>query len=232
MRLSNHRHLAVLGMSATLATVQAAETAPVGHHGAANQHMQSLGFDTLVRRFETGDHGDRDTWQKPDAVIAALGDIRGKTVMDLGSGTGYFSLRLAAAGARVIAADVDPRFQQYIQDRLTRERPAPPGVVVTRHLSYESPGLAPAEADRVLMVDVYHHIEQREDYLPLLRGGLKPDGVLVIVDFKKEPTPDGPPLAMRLTPDEIRRELVAAGFRDIAIDTALLPYQYLIKAHP
>jgi len=110
--------------------------------------------------------------------------------------------------------------------------PTAPGRVVTRHLDYDSPGLAPGEADRVLVVDVYHHIEQRERYLPLLRKGLKPGGELAIVDFKKEPTPDGPPLAMRLTPDEIRRELVAAGFRDIAIDTTLLPYQYLIKAHP
>ena len=232
MPLPNHLYLAFMGMSATLATVQAAETAPVGHHGAANQHMQSMDFDTLVRRFETGEHGDRDTWQKPDAVIAALGDIQGKTVMDLGAGTGYFSLRLAAAGANVIAADVDPRFQKYIQERLTREKPAAPGTVVTRHLGYDSPGLAQGEADRVLMVDVYHHIEQREDYLPLLRGGLKPSGELIIVDFKKEPTPDGPPPAMRLSPEEIRRELVAAGFRDIAIDTALLPYQYVIKAHP
>jgi len=219
-------------MSATLAAAHAAESAPAGHHGAANQHMQSMDFDTLVKRFETGEHGDRDRWQKPAAVVAALGDIQGKTVMDLGAGTGYFSFRLAAAGANVIAADVDPRFQKFIQDRLSREKPAAPGRVVTRVLSYDSPGLALGEADRVLMVDVYHHIEQRAHYLPLLRGGLKPGGELVIVDFKKESTPDGPPLAMRLTPDEIRRELVAAGFRDIAIDTTLLPYQYLIKAHP
>jgi len=232
MSLPNYRYLAILSMTATLATVHAAETAPAGHHGAANQHMQSMDFDTLVRRFETGEHGDRDRWQKPAAVVAALGDIQGKTVMDLGSGTGYFSLRLAAAGANVIAADVDPRFQKYIQERLIREMPTAPGRVVTRHLDYDSPGLAPGEADRVLVVDVYHHIEQRERYLPLLRKGLKPGGELAIVDFKKEPTPDGPPLAMRLTPDEIRRELVAAGFRDIAIDTTLLPYQYLIKAHP
>ena len=232
MSLPNYRYLAVLGMAATLATAHAAETAPARHHGAANQHMQSMDFETLVRRFETGEHGDRDTWQKPDAVIAALGDIRGKTVADLGAGTGYFSFRLAAAGARVIAADVDPRFQKYIQDRLSREKPAAPVVLVTRLLAYDTPDLAEGEADRVLMVDVYHHIEQRERYLPLLRGGLKPGGELVIVDFKKESTPDGPPLAMRLTPDEIRRELVAAGFRDITIDTTLLPYQYLIKAHP
>ena len=232
MPLPNHLYLVVLGMSATLAAAHAAESAPAGHHGAANQHMQSMDFDTLVKRFETGEHGDRDRWQKPAAVVAALGDIQGKTVMDLGAGTGYFSFRLAAAGANVIAADVDPRFQKYIQDRLSREMPAAPGRVVTRDLSYDSPGLAQGEADRVLMVDVYHHIEQREHYLPLLRGGLKPGGELVIVDFKQEPTPDGPPPAMRLSPDEIRRELVAAGFRDIAIDTALLPYQYLIKAHP
>jgi 2-polyprenyl-3-methyl-5-hydroxy-6-metoxy-1,4-benzoquinol methylase len=190
--------------------------------------MQAMDFDTLVARFESP---DRAAWQKPEAVIAALGDLKDKTVMDLGAGTGYFSFRLAAAGARVIAADVDPRFQKYIEQRLATDKPAN-GTVVTRQLAYDSPGLAKAEADRVLIVDVFHHIEQRADYLRKLRDGLKADGELVIVDFKKTPTPEGPPVGMRIDPAQVASELAAAGFKDITSDNALLPYQYLIKARP
>jgi cyclopropane fatty-acyl-phospholipid synthase-like methyltransferase len=191
--------------------------------------MQMMGFDTLVARFESP---ERAAWQKPEMVLAALGDIKGKTLIDIGAGTGYFSFRAAAAGAHVIAADVDPRFQHYIEQRLAKEPPAAPGSVVTRKLAFDSPGLAEAEADRVLMVDVFHHIEGRDAYLRKVREGLKPDGQLLVVDFKKVPTPEGPPLEMRLEPKQIEQELATAGFRDITVDTATLPYQYLISARP
>jgi cyclopropane fatty-acyl-phospholipid synthase-like methyltransferase len=191
--------------------------------------MQMMGFDTLVARFESP---ERAAWQKPEAVLAALGDIKGKTLIDIGAGTGYFSVRAAGAGARVIAADVDPRFQHYIEQRLAKEPPAAPGSVVTRKLAFDSPGLAKAEADRVLMVDVFHHIEGRDAYLRKVREGLKPDGQLLVVDFKKVPTPEGPPVEMRLEAKQVEQELATAGFRDITVDTATLPYQYLISARP
>ena len=84
-----------------------------GHHGPADAHMNQASFDS-VARFEDP---ARETWQRPDAVIAALGPLEGKTVADLGAGTGYFSVRLAQAGARVLAVDVDPRFLDYIARR-------------------------------------------------------------------------------------------------------------------
>ena len=81
-----------------------------GHdHNRSNEHMNRRSFEDLVANFESE---DRAAWQKPGSVIALLGDLQGKTVLDIGSGTGYFSFRLADKGARVVAADVDKRFQQ------------------------------------------------------------------------------------------------------------------------
>ena len=86
------------------------------HHGAndANQHMHRRSFEELVKSFE---NEDRSAWQKPDEVIALLGDLNGKTVMDIGAGSGYFTFRMAAKGARVIAADVDQRFLDFITEK-------------------------------------------------------------------------------------------------------------------
>jgi 2-polyprenyl-3-methyl-5-hydroxy-6-metoxy-1,4-benzoquinol methylase len=195
-------------------------------HGQANAHMNSMGFDQLVARFEAP---GREQWQKPEAVIESLGGLNGKTVVEIGSGTGYFSFRLAEAGAHVIAADVDRRFLDYVERRKT-ERKLGDDKIITRLIPYDSPQLLEKEADLVLLVDVYHHIEDRENYFKQVRAGIKPDGKLVIVDFKMIETSDGPPLAMRISPMQVQAELTAVGFSRFKLDRDMLPFQYILTA--
>ena len=102
----------VCALLSGMTAVAAAQNAAHQGHGGANAHMNEQPFEQLTASFEST---ERDAWQKPAAVIAALGDLRGKTVMDIGAGTGYFSFRLAEAGAHVIAADVDEQFQEFIE---------------------------------------------------------------------------------------------------------------------
>jgi len=197
------------------------------NHGQANANMNQTTFEDLVVRFEGK---ERDNWQKPSEVLALLGDIKGKTVMDIGSGTGYFSFRLLEAGARVICADVDDRFLGYIGERMKRDNVSADRMEL-RKVPYDSSLLKPAEADVVLIVDTYHHIENRFDYFTEVRQGLKPGGKLVVVDFKKMEVPEGPPVAMKLSEDEVVAELVRAGYSNFSIDRDLLPYQYIIQAY-
>ena len=204
----------------------AEQTAKDTRHGQANAHMNRIEFDQLVARFEAP---GRVQWQKPDAVIESLGNLNGKTVVEIGSGTGYFSFRLAEAGAFVVAADVDPRFLDYI-NRRKAERKLGDGAIVTRLIPYDSPQLNKNEADLVLLVNVYHHIEDRENYFKQVRAGIKPEGKLVIIDFKAIETPDGPPLSMRIPAARVRAELAAAGFTEFKLDEHRLPQQYILTA--
>ena len=197
-----------------------------GHedHNQANKHMHKRSFEDLVKNFESE---DRAKWQKPEEVIKKLGDLKGKTVMDIGSGTGYFSFRLAAQGAKVIAADVNDKFQDYIKQRKEKEK-LTDEQLVTRKVPYNAPNLQAEEADYVIIVDTYHHVDNRVDYFKKVLAGLKPGGQLLVVDFKKEETPNGPPLKMRLTAEEVKKELTEAGFTNLVIDNELLPYQYTV----
>lgn len=194
----------------------------------ANAHMHRIPFEQLVANFESP---ARDAWQKPDAVMAFIGDVRGKTVMDIGSGTGYFSFRLARAGAHVICADVDPRFLDYIGERMQKEG-IDPATMERRHLAVDSPGLAAGEADLVLLVDVYHHVADRAAYFAQVRAGLAPGGRLLVIDFFKRDDPVGPPADIKVGADTVVAELTRAGFSRFAIERDLLPYQYLVEAWP
>ncbi|MBT5030757.1 MAG: class I SAM-dependent methyltransferase [Proteobacteria bacterium] len=190
-----------------------------------NEHMNQASFEDLTAGF---DSPDRQEWQKPEDAIAALGELTGKTVMDIGSGTGYFSFRLLDAGANVICADVDERFLNFIKEK--RDNLGLADRMELRHVPYDSANLGEAEVDMVLIVDTYHHIEYRENYFAAVRQGIKPGGKLVVIDFEKRELPVGPPVRMKLDAETIISELRAAGFENFEVDHELLPYQYMIFA--
>lgn len=188
--------------------------------------MNQQSFADLVAGFNAP---ERALWQKPDEVIAALGDLNGKTVMDIGSGTGYFSFRLLEAGANVICGDVDERFLGYIAGR-KEELGLTDSQLELRLLPYDSSMLQANEVDMVLLVDTYHHIDNRVTYFSEVLAGLRPGGQLVVVDFFKQELPVGPPYEMKLDLGTIIDELRTAGFKHFDIDLELLPYQYIIVA--
>ena len=194
-----------------------------GNHGKANKHMNAASFDDLVKRF---DSPERDAYQQPEKVLAYIGDVTGKKILDIGAGTGYFSFKLAAKGASVIAGDVDDRFQNYIKEKIEKEN-APE--VALRKLPYDSPALADAEVDKVLIVNTYHHIENRVNYFKEVLKGLATGGELLVIDFKKQDGP-GPPVKMKMAPDFITAELKKAGFTEFELNNSLLEHQYIIRA--
>ena len=83
----------------------------------------------------------------------------------------------------------------------------------------------------VLIVNTYHHIENRSDYFAKVKKGLTSEGELVIIDFfKTEDIPVGPPVEHKLSMDQVVAELKKAGFTSFEVVVDLLPYQYIIKA--
>jgi cyclopropane fatty-acyl-phospholipid synthase-like methyltransferase len=209
-----------------LAWLQAAPSpGATSPESAANRFMHRADFDTLVARFEDP---ARAEWQKPELVIAALGLLEGKTVADIGAGTGYFAFPIAKKAAKVIAIDIDQRFLDYIEQKKRTQKIG--ANIETRLTAPDSPGLETSEADVVLIVDTYHHIENRIEYFKKLKNDLRKGGVLVIVDFKKENTPLGPPVELRLAQEQVEAELKSAWFAIVAAEKDLLPYQYVIKA--
>ena len=192
---------------------------------AANEHMHKTDFAELAARFEDP---SRAEWQKPDKVIATLGPLAGKTVADIGTGTGYFAFPIAKKAAKVIAIDIDQRFLDFIEHKKETQKTS--ANIEARLTVPDSAGLKPLEADIVLIVDTYHHIENRVEYFKKLKSALRQGGMLVIVDFKKEETPVGPPVEMRIAEEQVQSELKAAGYSILSDDKDTLPYQFIIKA--
>lgn len=173
------------------------------------------------------DDPKRDAYQKPHEVITALKLKEGEVIADIGAGSGYFTLRLArhvGETGRVYAVDVSPEMIVHMNRRI---RDLKVKNVVSILAAPDDPLLADASVDRFFICDTWHHIENRDRYLALLKKMLKPGGEVVMVDFKKAETPVGPPQEMRIDRADLVQEMEKNGFR-LDAEHTFLPYQYFL----
>ncbi len=202
----------------------AAASLMAGAAAAQTPHTHQHGFGNAESWAKEFDDPKRDAWQKPHEVISALAPKPDAVIADIGSGTGYFSVRFAhmVPKGRVYGVDTEPDMVKYLGERAKREGLT--NVVAVAGLPGD-PKL-PVQADLVLMVDVYHHIEGREAYFRTLRGELRPGARVAIIDFRKD-SPNGPPPSARIAPSQVKEEMRKAGYA-LEREHGFLPYQYFL----
>jgi predicted methyltransferase len=195
---------------------------------AQSPHTHDHSFSDAQKWAQIFDDPKRDAWQKPHEVIQALKLKPDAVIADIGSGTGYFSARFShiVPRGRVYGLDTEPDMVKYLADRAKRE-----GLKnVTAVQAKPGDSRLPEKADVVVLVDVYHHIESREQYFRQLQASLKPGGRLAVIDFRMD-SPEGPPKAARLAPEQVKAELQRAGYR-LTEEHGFLPNQYFLVFQP
>lgn len=202
----------------------APEPAPHAHSGGFHKD-----FSDAERFAKDFDDPERDAWQRPTEVIAQLQVEPGQVVADLGAGTGYFLEALSRAvgpDGRVLALDVEPRMIEHLGRRV-REQGL--GNITPRQVELDDPGLAEGSVARVLIVNTWHHIDNRAEYAKKLARALAPDGEILIVDFTLD-SDLGPPASHRLAPAQVVAELEGGGLKAEVVEPEQLPRQYLVRA--
>lgn len=195
---------------------------------AQSPHTHQHSFGDAEKWAHVFDDPKRDAWQKPHEVIRALALRPDAVVADLGAGTGYFAVRLAKMLPKgtVYAVDVEPDMVKYLGERAKRE-----GLKNLKPIAGRGDDARlPEKADLILLVDVYHHIEDRERYFRKLAASLKPGGRLAVIDFRLD-SPEGPPKAARIAPERVKAELAKAGYV-LQAEPGFLPHQYFLVFTP
>ncbi len=196
------------------------------HHGEHGHHHHHHGFEDPARWAEKWDTDERDAWQKPEAVLALIAPKPADLIADIGAGTGYFAVRLAAAApeGEVYAIDLGPEMVQYLGERAAK---LALGNLRPLLATADDPKI-PQPVDLVMLTNTYHHIGERVPYFTRLAAHLKPAGRVAIVDYKLQFDGPGPPEGMRLAPDAVVAEMTAAGYRVTLRDEDTLPRQYVL----
>ncbi len=211
----------LLMIAGVLAVASAGMNTSVAQTPTTHQHSFS-GAEHWAHYF---DDPKRDEWQKPHQVIQALQLPPDAAVADIGSGTGYFSVRLAhmLPQGRVFGVDIEPDMVKYLGDRVKRDGLSN----VTPVTGTAVDPRLPEKVDLILMVDVYHHIENRDAYLRKLKTYLKPGGRIAIIDFNQT-SPMGPPKAERIRDAQLKEELQKAGYTLVKEDKFLPDQNFVI----
>jgi cyclopropane fatty-acyl-phospholipid synthase-like methyltransferase len=195
-----------------------------GPVAAQSPHAHERSFGNAENWAHVFDDPKRDASQKPHEVIQSFALKPDAIVADIGSGTGYFSVRFAHAvpKGRVYGVDIEPDMVKYLTERAKREKLDNVTAIAG---ALDDPRL-PEKADLIIMVDVYHHIADRAPYLKKLKDWLKPRGRIAIIDFRMDSS-DGPPKSARIAPSRVKAELKEAGYA-LVQEHAFLPKQYFL----
>jgi ubiquinone/menaquinone biosynthesis C-methylase UbiE len=209
--------LGVLALSIALAAQQPGVHPVSGRVYARTMSVE--GAPWLERR-------EREREEDPDLALRLLRIRRGSTVADVGAGSGYYTIRLArivGPMGKIYASDIQPGMIALIQQNVAR---AKIDNVVPVLGTADDPKLPPASIDLAIMVDVYHEFSEPQRMLQRIREALKPDGRLVLLEYRAE-DPNVPILPdHKMTKAQVKLEIEHEGFRQSRVYDDL-PWQHL-----
>ena len=177
------------------------------------------------------DDPERDAWQKPHELIEALEIQPASRVADLGAGTGYLLGHLSRAVGEdgvVLAIDTEPALVEHLRDRADKEGLSNATPILA---SADNPRIPAKSVDLILILDTYHHIDDRVAYARDLQAKLRPGGRVVIIDWRKRDLPVGPPRDHKLARSHVIAEMAEAGFT-LESEPEILPHQYFLNFRP
>ena len=182
--------------------------------------MGAAGAGWLVRP-------EREAEENPEGALDALGLKPGMNVADVGAGVGYMSLRMArriAPTGKVWANDLQPEMLRMLRDNASKAHVANIEAVQGTETD---PRLPKNTMDLVLLVDVYHEFSHPREMVRAIREALKPDGRLVLLEYRKEDPKVPIRIEHKMTVEEVKAELAADGFQmSQVIET--LPRQHIL----
>lgn len=191
------------------------------------QTMHYLGADWLTRE-------SRDREEDCVTLLKVLKLRPGQVVCDMGCGNGFYALRIAKQvepGGRVLCVDIQPEMLT-----LLRERSRAAKVENVRPIlgSVVDPQLPAESCDLILCIDVYHEFSHPVHMLAALHKALKPQGRLVLVEFRLEDPAVPIKLEHKMSKAQVRKELEPNGFKLVEQFDGL-PWQHVLwfeKAAP
>ncbi|WP_266204573.1 class I SAM-dependent methyltransferase [Pontibacter kalidii] len=172
---------------------------------------------------------ERESRQEEDQVDLAIENMElrpNSVVADIGAGVGYYTFRVApkVPEGKVYAVEVQDEFVAAI-----RKRKAELGLTNVEVVKggSQTVNLPDNSLDLAFMVDVYHELEYPQEVLQAIRRALKPDGELLLLEYRAEDPDVRVKELHKMSVRQITKELGANGF-ELQRQEDFLPRQHFL----
>src|SRR5438270_4665713 len=209
-----NRAASAIAAAALLASCRAQPSAP--RFPAAHRDVAPI----VSASFSTEDA--RDRLGEAERVMKLAGVAPGMSVADIGAGEGYYTVRLARVvgpKGRVLAEDIMPEVRDALSERVERERL---DNVAVKLGTADDPMLPGESFDRLFLVHMYHEVQSPYAFLWHLREGVKPGGLIVVVDANRPVRQHGMP------PGSLKCEFAALGMQPVEATVLASREDYLM----
>jgi SAM-dependent methyltransferase len=179
-------------------SAQAPAAAPAEHRKTSEPYTGDL---------SVFDSPGRDKRLQINRVMDILGITPGKTVADIGAGSGWFTVRAARRVGKsgvVYAVDINPESIRYVDDRAQKEKLHNVKTILGKA---DDPLLPAGAIDAVLLLKTYHEIAEPVALLRNLRAALRPGARVGIIDRNGNGEDHG------VGRDVVLHEAAQAGYR-------------------
>jgi len=177
--------------------------AQAGSAAPSAQRKSSTPYTGDLSIFETP---GRDERLQINRVMDMLGIEPGKSVADIGAGSGWFTVRAArrvTASGRVYAVDISPEAIRYIDQRTKKEQLQNVKTIISQP---DDPQVPAHSIDAVLLLKTYHEVAHPVVLLKNLRTSLRPGARIGIIDRNGNGEDHG------VSKDAVVREAAQAGY--------------------
>ncbi len=159
-------------------------------------------------------------WEKTDIEKPSV-------LIDIGAGTGFFALLFSKKmiSGKVYACDISEELIGWMENNLPVDSKT---IIIPVKMEESSVPIADGTADLVYMINLHHELD---DPVAIIRESfrlLKNGGKLMIIDWKKEETPEGPPIDIRVAENVIEHQMFMCGFSDVKKHDILAYHNFLI----
>jgi ubiquinone/menaquinone biosynthesis C-methylase UbiE len=167
-----------------------------------------------VMSFEGVDWLERNSRMQEEQTALAIKKLpinKKSVVADVGAGSGFYTFKIAerVPSGKVYAVEIQDDAITYLQQK---SRALKLNNVAVIKGSAMGPNLPENAIDLVIMVDVYHELEYPREFLDSLKKALKPDGKLLLLEYKAEDPTIGIKAVHKMTVAQVQRELGASGY--------------------
>ena len=166
---------------------------------------------------------DRKVWQNPDVALNAVETKPYFVAVDLGCGSGYFTVPLSRRVKKVYGIDVQPEMLSFLEHKMRKLKinNIEPLLSKTDEIPLEDESI-----NLLISVNTLHEFDDSEKMIKEMMRVMKKGGQALIVDFKREDTGFGPPVSIRVSKTKAVKLFEEKGFTLSSVKT--LPYHYLL----